>query len=138
MAALTSPYVDYAYYRDTFKGTKIPEDQFESYEVRAEGVLHFITFNRVKNLTDEQWTDDIKKAICSAVCAMTEADFTESKKTPGITSETIDGYSRSFGNVGGSAGACGVADSMEQAARWYLLHTGLMFKGVSKIYDRQC
>lgn len=136
MAALISPYVDYTYYKGTFKGSKIPEAKFDEFEVRAEGVLHFITFNRVKRLTDDQWTDDIKKAICSAVCAMAEAGFAESKKTPGVTSETIDGYSRSFGNTGGSGGACGIADSMEQSARWYLLHTGLLFKGRSRIYDR--
>ena len=39
--------------------------------------------------------DEVKKAIC----AMAEVSYQEDKKTPGVKSETIDGYSATFALV---------------------------------------
>ena len=45
--AITSPYVDYNYYSETYGGNKIPQDSFDACEKRAEAVLHRISFDRV-------------------------------------------------------------------------------------------
>lgn len=50
--AITSPYVDYNYYSETYGGNKIPQDSFDACEKRAEAVLHRISFDRVKRLPE--------------------------------------------------------------------------------------
>ena len=75
--AITSPYVDYNYYSETYGGNKIPQDSFDACEKRAEAVLHRISFDRVKRLPE------IPDMVKDAICAMAEIDYQEEKKTPG-------------------------------------------------------
>lgn len=136
-SAITSPYVDYEYYSETYGGSKIAEAAFPSHEKRAEAVLHRITFNRIlkrPELISEAVLDNIRMAICS----MAETDFQESKKTPGVKSENIDGYSVSYGDSGSVNGEAGRTHEMFQSAMTYLHDTGLLYKGRSRIYDRKC
>ncbi len=126
--AVKSPYVDYEYYKESFYGSKIPENAFPRYEMRAEAFLHRITFGRVERLPEIP--DEVKNAIC----AMAECSFREDKKTPGVKSENIDGYSVSFGNsteVSRNTELYGIAKT-------YLSTTGLLFRGRSRKYDYQC
>lgn len=127
--ATTSPYVDYKYYKETYRGNKVPENRFEAVEMKAEAVLHMITFDRVKRLPEIP--DEVKRAIC----AMAETAFQEEKKTPGVKSENIDGFSVTYADSGNSTGADGMRTAMYQSANIYLANTGLLFKGVSKRYD---
>ena len=77
--AITSPYVDYNYYSETYGGNKIPQDSFDACEKRAEAVLHRISFDRVKRLPE------IPDMVKDAICAMAEIDYQEEKKTPGVS-----------------------------------------------------
>ena len=135
--AIESPYVDYNYYHETFGGSKITEAAFPSWEKRAEAVLHRITFNRILK-RPELITEAILDNIRMAICAMSETDFRESKKTPGVKSENTDGYSVSYGDTGSANGEAGRIHEMYQSAMTYLHDTGLLFKGRSRIYDYQC
>lgn len=124
--AITSPYVDYEYYSTVFSGSKIPKASFEFHERKAEAFLHRITFDRVKRLPEIP--DEVKDAIC----AMAEYSFQDSKKTPGVRSENIDGYSVSYGDSTEKTLRAG----MYAEAKNYLDNTGLLFKGRSREYDR--
>lgn len=134
---LTSPYVTFDYYRDVFKGTAIPEDSFLNHEEFAEAVLHRITFNRILR-RPELITDDILANIKNAICAMADVDYQENRKTPGVKSETTDGYSVTYGDSGNTSGTSGRVSMMHQAAKTYLHDTGLLFKGRSRKYDLKC
>lgn len=127
--AITGPYVDYEYYSKTYCGKRIPENSFPTFEQKAEAVLHMITFDRVKRLPEIP--DEVKKAIC----AMAETAFREDKKTPGVKSETIDGYSVSYADSGNTSGTNGMVNAMYESAMIYLANTGLLFKGRSRKYD---
>ena len=129
--AITSPYVDYKYYSDTYGGEKVPEDSFEACEKRAEAVLHQITFGRVKQLPE------IPDLIKDAICAMVEVKYQEDKKQAGLKSETIDGYSVTYESSGGTAGASGTVRLMYEEAKVYLANTGLLYRGWSKKYDEK-
>ena len=126
--AVTSPYVDYEYYVNTFLGTAIPATSFPALEKKAEAFLHRITFGRVKRLPE------IPTEVKDAICAMAEYNFQADKKTPGVKSENIDGYSVSY------------SDSTETSkntelygvAKNYLSDTGLLHRGRSRRYDNQC
>lgn len=68
-------YVDSDYYKNTFKGTTISDEQLNNKLERASDQVDSLTYNRVigigfDNLTDFQ-KDKIKKAVCL------HADFVE-------------------------------------------------------------
>ena len=129
--AITSPYVDFKYYQNEYGGNKIPQDSFQRLERQSEAVLHLITFDRVKRLPE------ITDAIRDAICAMAETAWLEEKKTPGVKSETIDGYSVSYADSGNTTGANGMTNVMYESAFPYLANTGLLFKGRSRTYDNE-
>ena len=130
--AITSPYVDFGYYSETYFGKKIPEDSFPEFEKKAEAVLHMITFDRVKRLPE------IPDIIKDAICAMAETAYQENKKTPGVKSENIDGFSVTYANSGNTTGVNGMIKAMYESAAIYLVNTGLLYKGWSKRYDNKC
>lgn len=132
--ALISPYADFEYYSDTFGGSTIPESKFLYHENNAEMVLHRITFNRILH-HPELIPDETAELIRKAVCAMAEVDFREKKKTQGVKSESIDGFSITYSDTGSASGEAGIAKAMYPVADIYLGGTGLLFKGRSRKYD---
>lgn len=61
-------YVDSTYYKDSFKGIIIPEEEIENKLSRASDQIDTLTYNRIvgigfDNLTEFQ-KDKVKKAIC--------------------------------------------------------------------------
>lgn len=129
--AITSPYVDFSYYSDTYGGKKIAKADFDAAEKYTEVVLYKITFGRIKRLPEIP--DEVKDAIC----AMAEIYVRERKKTPGVKSETIDGYSVTYGDSGNTAGSSRIVHLMYQEANTYLANTGLLYKGWSRKYDNK-
>lgn len=128
--AVNGPYVDYDYYQNTFHGTQIPEKSFEQAEQRAEDFLRHLTFGRIDRL------DEIPAEVKDALCAMAQVNYREGKRTPGVRSETIDGYSVSYG--GSESASSYEGTEMQSVARVYLGRTGLLFKGRSRLYDCEC
>lgn len=126
--AVTSPYVDYEYYVKAFLGTAIPESSFPALEKKAEAFLHRITFGRVKRLPE------IPNEVKDAICAMAEHNFREDKKTPGVKSENIDGYSVSYGDSTETSRN----NELYSVAKNYLSDTGLLCRGRSRRYDNKC
>lgn len=126
--AVTSPYVDYKYYAEAFLGTAIPEPSFPALEKKAEAFLHRITFGRVKRLPE------IPKEVKDAICAMAEYNFQADKKTPGVKSENIDGYSVSYGDSTETSRNT----ELYGVAKNYLSDTGLLYRGRSRRYDNKC
>lgn len=128
--AVNGPYVDYAYYTDIFHGSQIPEKSFAQAEQRAEDFLRQLTFGRIDRLSE------IPTEVKDALCAMAQVSYQEGKRTPGARSETIDGYSISYGGVESASSYEG--SEMQSVARVYLGRTGLLFKGRSRRYDCKC
>lgn len=126
--AVKSPYVDYEYYAKAFLGTAIPEPSFPALEKKAEAFLHRITFGRVKRLPE------IPNEVKDAICAMAEYNFREDKKTPGVRTENIDGYSVSYGDSTETSRSA----ELYSVAKNYLSDTGLLHRGRSRKYDNQC
>ena len=93
--------------------------------------MHRISFDRVKRLPE------IPDRVKDAICAMAEIDYQEEKKTPGVKSENSDGYAVTYADSGNTTGASGRVALMYQEASIYLGNTGLLYKGVSRKYDRE-
>lgn len=108
---------DYAYYRDTYRGTQ-PEETFARLSRRASAYLDAITSGNIQG----PWLEDdrIRDACCAVV---EELAFQEAGGE--VTTANNDGYSESYATSGKSHGA-----RLYDAAALYLAETGLLYRGV--------
>lgn len=63
-----SQYVDKEYYQNTFKGNKIPEEEIDSYLLKASEKIDELTFNRIVAIGFDKLTDFQKEKIQRAIC----------------------------------------------------------------------
>ncbi len=113
-------YADFDYYSNTFCACEpiICEEKRVHFLKRASEFLDSLFLNgKPKEPYDE--------CVKNACCAVAEVLFEEEKRR-GISSENNDGYSVSFVNFG--EGAFHRAATL--AAKTYLGHSGLLYKGV--------
>jgi lysozyme family protein len=86
-------YVDYSYYMNTYKGSKITsESEFVSSERKAELYLNRETYGNITSETDI--SDNVKMCICE----LAEASYSFESVThdKSITSERVGDYSVSY------------------------------------------
>lgn len=126
--AITGSYADYDYYINEYGSRKIPEEMFGFYAKKAEAFLNMITFDRIKRL------EEVPELVKDAVCEMADIAYQYSKKPCGVRSEDIDGYKVAYNDSGSKQ----MNVEMTRAARLYLENTGLLYKGRSRCYDREC
>lgn len=136
-------YADFTYYATEYFGTAIPEDEFPRLAERASVFLDYYTQGRAADNAD-------LKAVKMACCAVAErqrviekaqavadAGMVASMQSGGreVQSESVGSWSRTYSSSdgGGWSTALTAADSMQtalaQAARIYLAHTGLLYRG---------
>lgn len=109
-------FVDYTYYTDAFKGSRVSESDFPFLSERASEYVLYITAGRA---TEDN--DAVKKACCALVDEMQEMDTSGN-----IASETVGGHSISYADVGAMA----KSKRLMSVAKTYLAFTGLMYCGV--------
>ena len=138
--AVTSPYVDFTFYQDTYKGTVITDQsEFEEHALRAEEILDEMTWDRIPTMDEKFMTESLALKIRKAVCAMAEASkqynpmYMQGGIAEGITSENNDGYSVSYQDAGTVAATFRVKS--EAAARRFLGTTGLLYRGGGDWHD---
>ena len=131
---LTSPYVDWEFYSETYGGLEVEEERFAQIEARAEAFIDSITFGRIPKYPADAMTDSIARCVRMAVCAAMESmavsgeGMVASATTSGISSESNDGYSVSYGRVDASE----ARQVTYQAAYDYLACTGLLARCVGR------
>lgn len=154
--AVTSPYVDYAFYTDTYHGDDIPADEFQKFSARGEDLVDIMTWNRIPDIPDWMMTELLATKIRKAVCAAAEQykmldmyrkgmlkALETSGQTGGVSSESNDGYSVSYrdvlSNAGGLMSEGGARNAFETEAKiaiWqYLVDTGLLYRGAGDWHD---
>lgn len=136
---LTSPYADYEFYKDTFLGEDIQEDDFRRMELRAEEKLNAFTFGRIKLMDEKLMTDDLALTIRKAVCAMAEevqrSNPSYADLPGGVSSENLDGYAVSYAGRSSAQMHSDHISAMKSVAVQYLGHTGLLYRGGGDWYD---
>lgn len=139
-AAVTSPYVDFSFYQETYKGSKFAsESEFAEHALRAEEILDEITWDRIPNMDERFMTEALAIKIRKAVCAMAEVSkqcnpmYTKAGNSAGVSSESNDGYSVSFQDPEMVAAA--YRSRSENAARRFLGTTGLLYRGGGDWHD---
>lgn len=122
-------YADYAFYTGSYGSSYIASvDEFSPLERRAALHIDLITFGRLHN----GWpvTDAVRMAVCAAADALKKYKDAETAETAAAKykSENNDGYSVSYQDPSDIKAA--VSDAMTDAARSYLIYTGLMDRSV--------
>jgi hypothetical protein len=116
-------YADYEYYTEDFGGSEIPEADFKKFSIRASYYLRQLTDNEI---TDEmaESSSDIKNATCAiAELISLNAEIDDA----GISNERVGNYSVTYTSP---AGTRQTDIRMYEVAKTYLLHTGLLYRGV--------
>lgn len=96
---------DYDYYKNTFKGNKVPQEEFEKIELKASSQINKFIMNRdYKNYNNQDYTEQVKMATCSVIDIL--YDIEKKKKILNsmsdggankiVTSEKVKDYSRNY------------------------------------------
>ncbi len=123
--------VTYDYYTGTYGGNTIPPERFNYFIRKAGAYIDYITFNRIKGL------DSMPEEVKQAVCAIADSMFVSTGGT-GIesgqakSSEKVGDYQVTYTNVSASSSNSAIQSEgiYISLARRYLLHTGLMYRGL--------
>lgn len=120
--------VDYGYYRDSFGGTKVLQEDFPLYVKRAGAYISYLTAGRA----DDTGIDAVKDAVC-AVCDVYALDAAQMQADGGRekASENNDGYSVSYvtEGVAGQTHEEVLRKKAYHAAYPHLAFTGLLYRG---------
>lgn len=126
-------YIDYDFYTNTYKGD-MPETDFNKVIVRASYEVQKNIFNRdIKGYEDE-----VQMATCSVADILLKVEQLENKKDTilsnnNLKSESVGDYSRTFDTLGIDNVNVEISNQKEkikEELRRYLLHTGLLYRGV--------
>lgn len=134
-------YINYDYYKETFKGDLIPQEEFEKYAMKASSKVKNRIFNRDISLFESE----VKNATCS-VANILYNQYLKLKKLENIisgtekiiSSEKVGDYSRNISNVSiddlKKISSNEYIDNLiEEELENYLLITGLLYCGVSYV-----
>ena len=126
-------YVTLDYYKNTYYGDLVPDDQFDKYEAAAEGLINAAMRYKVDESNFDTLKDVFKTAIKNAICAQMEY-----YGSVGIEASSlgVSGTSFTVGKVSvnrdSNEAAKGAAlMTLAPAAKLYLEQTGLLNRDVA-------
>lgn len=126
-------YTNYDFYKTTYKGD-MPETDFNKVIVRASYEVQKNIFNRdIKGYEDE-----VQMATCSVADILLKVEQLENKKDTilsnnNLKSESVGDYSRTFDTIGIDNINVEISNQkkkIKEELKRYLLHTGLLYRGV--------
>lgn len=129
-------YTDYNFYKNTYKGN-MPETDFNRLVIRASAEV-------CKNIFDRDVTgykDDVQMATCSVADLLLKIEQIEQRKdsltssnSNVVSSESVGDLSRTFANATNLNDLENEISNQKakiiEEIRMYLLHTGLLYRGV--------
>lgn len=131
-------YIDYDFYVNKYMGN-MPEENFEKLALRASAEVRKKIFNR--DITD--YKDEVQMATCSVADILLKIEQLEARKDKlvssnavdkVISSESVGDLSRTFANTSNltdlETEISNQKNKIVEEIRLYLLHTGLLYRGV--------
>lgn len=116
-------YIDYAYYKDTYKGDLIPSNKFDFYCLKA---TQYIKANTFDSVDENNVIDEVKMCCCELCDIIYKSE--QSAKSNGITSEKVGEYSVSYEsskNIKENQ-----KNEMTEVLKLWLVNTGLLYRGL--------
>lgn len=125
-------YADYEFYKNTYGGTKLEEDIFNGYEVKAEREVNYIVGGKVDDETLEVYSEEIGLATCEVADFLYDVNSLTADKP--IASVSSGGESFSYASVYSKAEQSIADDTIKRKSilnllRPYLGSTGLLYQG---------
>lgn len=118
-------YADYAYYTESFAGTKLSAEDFYIQARKAERFIDYVTQHRITEATNA-----VKNAVCAAAEALNDLNRQYVDIPNGIKSENTDGYSVTYSDFEISKLREEENDAMLDAITRELSGTNLLYQGV--------
>lgn len=131
-------YTDYDFYKNTYKGN-MPETDFNKLVIRASAEVRKNTFDR--DITN--YKDEVQMATCSVADILLKIEQLEARKDKlvsnnandkVVSSESVGDLSRTFANTTNlteiEKEISNQKNKITEEIRLYLLHTGLLYRGV--------
>ena len=110
-------YATYEFYKDTYRGKVISEDDFSSWLFKATCLIDDRTQNRISEVT---------QAVSYAACSVADLLYADNKADgKRIRSENIGSWSVSYADLDDS-----LAKRIQDSLQLYLGKTGLLYGGV--------
>lgn len=93
------PYVDTAYYLNTFKGSMIPDDELQKRLVTASRHIDSLTYNRIVGRGFSDLTEFQQDIIREVVCQQAEFEYENADEISTVLSSySLNGASVQFGS----------------------------------------
>lgn len=131
-----SNYIDYDYYSNTFKGTLIPQEEFEQYAIKASNEVRL----RILNKSIKGFEKEVQNATCSIADMIYNQNLKKQKiesllkgTDKIITSEKVGDYSRNISAVSLAdlkTDYESTSKKIDEELNKSLLFTGLLYSGV--------
>lgn len=118
-------YADYEYYKNSFSGTLISEEEFSPLANKVSRFLDYVTMHRINEVTDS-----VKNAVCAGSEALHELNQMYKNIPKGIKSENTDGYSVTYSEFDIEKIKKLENTAMYNAFVQELSGTGLLYQGV--------
>ena len=122
------PFVEYLFYAGQ-AGGKLPEEEFSRLIGRACAYVQYMTLGKGRGDTDGE-----KLAACAVADVYACAERERERGTGAVKSENNDGYSVSYvtEQKDGESREEALSRKAYQAARPFLLPTGLLYRGIGR------
>lgn len=131
-------YTDYDFYKDTYMGN-MPESDFDKMVIRASAEVRKNIFDR--DITN--YKEEVQMATCSVADILLKIEQLETRKDKlvssnaedkVVSSESVGDLSRTFANTTNLTDLekeiSNQKNKILEEIRLYLLHTGLLYRGV--------
>lgn len=118
-------YSDYQFYTGTYMGNEIPAADFAVLAERASEYIDYLTINRVPAAVPTA----VKKACCAIAEQLYNAQKTDAETGGGaLASQSVGSWSASYRSL--AELTAGREETMRNVAVRYLVHTGLLYRGM--------
>lgn len=123
------PYIDAAFYAESYFGRTISTDSFQRVAARASDEVDKITLQRVRRAGLESFDTNTQEAIRFATCAFAEALATLDEATEGGVITASESTSGAYSYSVDSQSIKDVLPNARTLAKSYLSPTGLLYAG---------
>lgn len=124
-----SAYADFKFYEEEYLGTILADTEFPPYALRATTEINYITFDRAKQVILDNTDADAVQAIKMATCALAEQLLDLDTNPRLLESEKVGTHAVTYAKTPDIKWTR--LDRLQSAAKVYLAHTGLMYRGFS-------
>ncbi|MBQ9898110.1 MAG: hypothetical protein IJM44_01485 [Ruminococcus sp.] len=121
-------YADYSFYTDEYlagRSAAVTAADFQYYARQASAVIAQYTHGNIKA---DDIPDEVKMCCCELVETMHAADTSEAAQKPGVSSESVQGWSQSYEST--EARKTALRGLQRDCIYRWLSNTGLLYSGV--------